>query len=464
MTTLGDALPDTIAAIATPSGQGAIGIIRVSGPLAPHAGRRLFRPARGVCAWQSHHAYYGDLLSADGQIVLDEVLVILMRAPHSFTGEDVLEISGHGNPVILQSILEALMQLGCRPAKPGEFSRRAFLSGRMDLSQAEGLAAMISARSARAFQMGLAQCKGGLGRTLGGIRAKLVEGLAELEAAIDFIDDAVTSDASQMAAPLCDALHSIRQLISTYASSQMMTDGLSCVITGKPNVGKSSLLNALAGTKKAIVTDMPGTTRDLIVATTTLNGVTVHLTDTAGIRPPQDAIEKEGIDLVWEHLEGAHIIVILLDGSRPLSDEDRHILTENSARAERVILAVNKADLPAVWPTQAALRPYFPHAPLATISAKSGVGLDALKNMISKKAGIEDISDTGFILQLRHKLALERALENLSAACGNLTASFSPELAAFELREAIDALDAITGEKISEEVLDHIFSTFCIGK
>jgi tRNA modification GTPase len=461
--------PDTIAAIATPFGTAGLGIIRVSGPMAPEVGRLLFRPTHQNCHWQSHHLYHGDLITADGTTILDEVLVTLMCKPRSFTGEDVLEISCHGNPLILQTICEQLMTLGCRPARPGEFSERAFLNGRMDLSQAEALAAIISAQSSKAYQIGLAQLKGSLGRKIGDLRTLLIAALAGLEAAIDFTDDVSEHETPTIPPQIQEAIIGIDFLLSTYRQAQLFTEGANVVITGKPNVGKSSLLNSLVGRKKAIVTDIPGTTRDLITETITLGGLCVHLTDTAGIRKPQNAIEKEGIDLVWEHLEQADIIVILLDSSKPLTSEDQQILEQNKNRASKIIIAVNKSDLPAAWDPDQLFHPPADH-PLPgvnqlKISAKFGDGLDALKKAITDLAGASDIvSDGSMITQLRHKLALEKAQANLTAAQASLDGGHSPEFAAFELREALDALDEITGKKIQDDVLHKIFSSFCIGK
>ena len=455
--------PDTIAAIATPPGTAGLGIIRISGPMTPELGRLLFRPAHPNCTWQSHHTYHGDIVTADGTTILDEVLVTLMRKPRSFTGEDVLEISCHGNPLILQTILEQLMTLGCRPARPGEFTERAYLNGRMDLSQAEALAAMISAQSAKAYQIGLAQLKGSLGRNIGELRTLLIDALAGLEAAIDFTDDVHENEMPATPPQIHEAMAGIRSLLSTYQQARLFAKGIQVVITGKPNVGKSSLLNSLAGRKKAIVTDIPGTTRDLITDTITLSGLSVHLTDTAGIRKPQDAIEKEGIDLVWENLEQADIIVILLDGSRPLTEEDRHILEQNRNRAGKIILAVNKSDLPAAWtPDQITDYP-LPDSYLFKISAKFGDGLDALKKTVTDLTGSCDVS-SGMITQLRHKLSLEKALTNLVAAEDCLKTGRSLEFTAFEMRCALDALDEITGKKIEDDILHKIFSSFCIGK
>ncbi|MDD4860922.1 MAG: tRNA uridine-5-carboxymethylaminomethyl(34) synthesis GTPase MnmE [Smithellaceae bacterium] len=456
---------DTIAAIATPFGTAGVGIIRVSGPMAPELGRLLFRPSHANCNWQSHHAYHGDIVTADGKTILDEVLVTLMRKPRSFTGEDILEISCHGNNLILQSILEQLMASGCRPAKPGEFSERAYLNGRMDLSQAEALAAMISAQSAKACRVGLAQLKGSLGRKIDELRTLLVEALAGIEAAIDFSEDIHENETPALPVQIREAACGITLLLSTYRQGRLFTEGINAVITGKPNVGKSSLLNTLAGKKKAIVTDIPGTTRDLITDTITVNGLCVRLTDTAGIRKPLDSIEKEGIDLVWEHLEQADIIVMMLDGSKPLTDEDTHILEQNKNRNCKILIAVNKSDLTAVWNADQIIGNLLPGVKFFKISAKFGDGLEALRAALTDLNGSRDIPDDGGIItQMRHKLALEKALANLTAAGEILGAGHSPELAAFELTEALDALDEITGRKIQDDVLAKIFSTFCIGK
>jgi tRNA modification GTPase len=335
----------------------------------------------------------------------------------------------------------------------------------MDLAQAEALSAMISAQSAKAFSISLAQLKGSLGHEIDRLRRLLIDALAGLDAAIDFTDDVAENETPSVLPQISEAAAAIDRLLSTYGQARIFTEGISCVITGKPNVGKSSLLNTLAGKKKAIVTDIPGTTRDLITETITLNGLCVHLTDTAGIRAPQGIIEKEGIDLVWEQLEKADVIVILLDCSRPLTDEDRHILEQNKIRADKVVLACNKSDLPRAWPSDNIADAFSPGVPRLHISAKFGDGLSDLKQSIVQVAGADNIpAEAGMISQLRHKLALEKTLACLTAAEENLRTGRSPEFTACELREAVDALDEITGQKIGDDVLDKIFSSFCIGK
>ncbi|MGB4221189.1 MAG: tRNA uridine-5-carboxymethylaminomethyl(34) synthesis GTPase MnmE [Smithellaceae bacterium] len=456
---------DTIAAIATPHGTASTGLIRVSGPEAGELAKQLFRPSRPGCEWLSHHLYHGDLLAGDGITLLDEALVTLMRGPHSFTGEDVLEISCHGNPLILKSILERLMELGCRPARPGEFTQRAFLNGRMDLSQAEALATLICAQSEKARRIGLEQLKGSLGCRIGELRSMLIDAMAMLEVLIDFGEDVPPEDVPKPQMLIAQARKEFESLLSTCRQAKFITAGFEAIIIGKPNVGKSSLLNALAGKKKAIVTDIPGTTRDLITETIDINGLVVRLTDTAGLRDPQDAIEKEGIDLVLENLELADAVLIVLDGSKPLTSEDMDILKRNKNYAQRAVIAVNKCDLPPAWTPRQLPEPYSSGVDILSISAKFGDGLDGLKKKLANMAGHNEQQDGSVIItQLRHKLSLEKALARAGAAVECLEAQQSPEFAAFELHQAIEALDEITGKVIQDDVLDKIFSTFCIGK
>ncbi|MGV8059569.1 MAG: tRNA uridine-5-carboxymethylaminomethyl(34) synthesis GTPase MnmE [Smithellaceae bacterium] len=456
---------DTIAAIATPSGTGGIGIIRLSGPAALKIARQIFQPKQNNCTWENRHLYHGDIISADGQTLLDEVLVALMRRPHSFTGEDVLEIHCHGNNLIMQTILSQLMQLGCRLARPGEFSERAFLNGRIDLSQAEALAALVAARSEKACTIGLANLKGALGTEIESLRHLLVEALALTEASIDFTEDVSSRDTPGIL-PQIDTLSSrLKLLLDSYRVAKVYTEGLNVIITGKPNVGKSSLLNTLTGKKRAIVTDIPGTTRDFITGEINMRGIPVTLVDTAGIRKPQNIIEKAGIDLVWENLANADLAIILLDGSKPLTKEDTEIFAGISAKNYFVV--VNKTDLPSAWEINELhhLLPE-PQSKILKVSAKFGSGIDELKNAIVDNAGTDKEENAGqvMITSMRHKSALEKALGNIGNAKKNIVEGMSPEFTAFDLREALANLDEITGRKIDDEILGKIFSSFCIGK
>lgn len=455
---------DTIAATATPFGMSGIGIIRISGPDALDIAHRIFQPSAGSCSWKSHHLYHGDVLCADGMTILDEVLISCMRKPNSFTGEDVVEINCHGNPVIIESILTQLQKMGCRLARPGEFSQRAFLNNRLDLSQAEALAAVISAKSAKAYAMGLMQLKGSLSREINDLRSLLIEALAGIEAAIDFTEDLSEEKIPEIPPQINEALERMQSLLSSYRSAKPYTEGIHVVITGKPNVGKSSLLNKLTGRKKAIVTDIPGTTRDLITDTIVIDGVPIHLMDTAGIREPQNVIEQEGISLVWESLANADVVIVMLDISKPLADEDKIIIDKN--QSGKIIAAVNKIDLPRAWETQAIEKLFSHEAKIMEISAKSGAGLEELKNAILdlSVSGESKKNEGAMIIHLRHKLAIEKACGNIQAAKESITRGMSSEFAAFDLREALDNLDEITGKKINDEVLDKIFSSFCIGK
>jgi len=456
-------LQDTITAIATPFGTAGVGIIRVSGPQAFEIARRIFQPIHANCPWETHNLYHGDIISADGKTILDEALVSFMKRPHSFTGEDVLEINCHGNPLIMQTILSELVALGCRLAQPGEFSQRAFFNNRIDLSQAEALASMIAAKSAKACAIGLAQLKGSLTKEIDNLRTLLIDALAMIEATIDFTDDVPASDIPQ--SPQIDhATLRLQSLLATYRSAKIYTEGISVVITGKPNVGKSSLLNTLTGKKKSIVTDIPGTTRDLITDMINIKGVPVNLVDTAGIREPKDAIEKEGIALVWENLANADVVIILLDGSKPITFEDKEIIQKN--KNGNILIAINKTDLPPAWATGSIAGLLSPEVKILHISAKFGTGLEELKNIIVDSCLSENSidADSAMITNMRHKMALENALTNVRTAKNNILNGMSPEFAAFDLHEALDNLDEITGRKINDEILDKIFSSFCIGK
>ena len=455
---------DTIAAIATPLGTAGVGIIRISGPQAQEIARRIFKPTAKNCPWKSHFLYHGDIVSADGKTILDEVLMSYMRQPHSFTGEDVIEINCHGSPLIMQTILTQLTELGCRLARPGEFSQRAFLNNRLDLSQAEALAAMVSAKSPKAYAIGLAQLKGGLRLEVENLRNLLIDALALLEIVIDFSEDVSVGETPELPPQIDSAAERVRLLLLSYQKAKMFTEGINVVITGKPNVGKSSLLNALAGKKKAIVTDIPGTTRDLITDTINIRGVPLNLVDTAGIRKPQNAIEKEGIDLVWENLANADVVIIILDASKSLTNEDKKIIDKN--RNGNILVAVNKIDLPSSWEIKKIEHLIPQGKKILKISAKFGTGLEELKDTIIDVVSDSAAKNTGEVMisNLRHKLALENVQKKIQAAKNSISGGMSPEFAAFELREALDHLDEITGKKNNDDVLDKIFASFCIGK
>jgi tRNA modification GTPase len=454
---------DTIAAIATPPGTGGIGIIRASGPDAERIGHALFQPRKAREAFQSHRLYHGEIICPATGRILDEVLVAYLRAPHSFTGEETLEIHCHGGPLVLEEVLLAVLRAGARPAEPGEFTRRAFLNGRIDLSQAEAVQEMISARTQRGLDLAIAHLPGDLSRATGELRASILDILTLLEAEIDFQEEDGIDAAPREG--LLDQLRGltarIEELTASYGEGRIVCDGARVVITGKANVGKSSLFNRLLGEKRAIVTPHAGTTRDFIEESVRIRGIPVRFVDTAGIRESQDPIEKEGIDLVWQ--QAADVVVILLDGSGPLTPEDRGLIEAN--RGRNIVVAINKSDLTRVL-DRGSLPEELSRRELLWVSAKTGDGIaafrDAVHSAVSRSAG-ECHADT-ILTNLRHKVALERAFSSLRTAEQGLSGGLSPEFIAFDLREALGALGEITGQTITEEVLDRIFSTFCIGK
>lgn len=458
------AYEDTIAAAATPAGVGAIGIVRISGPDAEAIAGKIFRPASCSSALKSHMLYHGHVLASPSGAVLDEVLAAIMRKPASYTGEDVFEIHCHGNPVIVQEILEEAVKAGARPAEPGEFTRRAFLNSRMDLSQAEAVIDLINARTAEGAALALSHLGGSFKRKVDSFREAIADILSEIEVALDFSDEVEQEPQSRK---LLERIQSVTQeinsLLSTYAEGRVYRQGASLVIAGRTNVGKSSLLNRLLGKKRAIVTAIPGTTRDFIEEFVNIEGIPVKLTDTAGIRATDDAIETEGISLVWERLSRADIVVLIFDGSGELTSEDREIVEKAGDR--RIIPVINKTDL-AHRLEEGEVLSLLPDSRPLWISAKFGDGIPELKKAIhaclasDSSAGRQDM----LLTNVRHKLALESAAYFLGQASYGVVTDHSPETVAFELRDALDSLEQISGKTTTEDILNRIFSSFCIGK
>ncbi|MCL5807748.1 MAG: tRNA uridine-5-carboxymethylaminomethyl(34) synthesis GTPase MnmE [Deltaproteobacteria bacterium] len=457
---------DTIAAIATPPGIGGIGVIRISGTAAEGIARRLFRAARPLEAFLSHHLYHGEIVAPETGAVLDDVLVTLMKGPHTYTGEDTLEINCHGGPMILRTVLAEVVQAGARPAARGEFTKRAFLNGRLDLSQAEAVLDMITAKTPEGAAAAVNRRMGKLSGRIEAIRNAVINLLAGIEAAIDFAEDDGVVEATGTNLPAFQAvIDDLHSLAATYRRGRLIREGISVVIAGRPNVGKSSLLNRILGEKRAIVNPIPGTTRDFIEETVNIGGIPVRLTDTAGIHDPENSIEKEGIDLLWERLVTADVVLLLLDGSMALTPVDREVLVQMQARL--LIPVINKSDLPQQL-DEKMLRDLLPEGTPATvrISAKYGDGIDRLTEAIHEMilATPAEEMPAESIADLRHKVALEKAAECLGRARKGLYDGLPSELAALEVREALDSLGEITGRTTSEEVLDRIFANFCVGK
>ena len=456
---------DTIAAIATPPGMGGIGLIRGSGREAGGIARRLFRPSPPG-NFLSHHLYHGEIVSPATGVVLDEVLVAFLKEPRSYTGEDTLEINCHGGPLILRTVLEEVLRAGARPAWRGEFTKRAFLNDRLDLTQAEAVLDIITAQTRPGLAAAVGHLKGKLSGRVEEIRSEIIDLLAGIEADIDFSEDDSAEKTTGDALPrIQEIIDRIASLTATYHQGRIYREGIGVVIAGRPNVGKSSLLNRLLGEKRAIVTSIPGTTRDFIEETFDLGGIPVRLTDTAGLRPPEDAIEKEGIDLVWQRLETADAVLVLLDGSAELTADDRELLAKITDKP--LLPVLNKSDLPPRLEEESLKGLLHEGTPPAIrISAKYGDGIDrltaALRDLVLATP-IEESSEV-MIAHLHHKTALEKAAAGLVRARDGLTGGLPAEFVALEVREALDALGEITGRTTPEEVLDRIFANFCIGK
>lgn len=456
---------DTIAAIATPLGYGGIGIIRISGPGALLVAASLFRsgsfnPSRPV----SHRLYYGSILDPEDGCFIDDVLVAYMRAPSSYTAEDVIEINCHSGLIVLQKILGLVLHAGARLAEPGEFTKRAFLNGRIDLTRAEAVIDVIDAKTEYGLTLASRQLKGGLAQIINRIQAELLEISSAVEASIDFPEDDLALQSSLELAEKTGALsESIQKLAATYAEGSLYRAGVQTVIAGKPNVGKSSLLNALLGDYRAIVTEIPGTTRDVIQETITIQGIPVRLIDTAGICHSDNAIEKIGMDLTLSKISGADLVLLVLDGSAPLDMPDRALL--DKLENKQVITVINKSDLPRALSLDDVRAAAGPGAPVF-VSSLMHQGISGLKNTIAEAifADRQKSSSDILLTNARHKAALEKSLASLAHVREGFQSGLSPELISVDLQAVRSFLGEITGETTAEDILDNIFSSFCIGK
>lgn len=457
---------DTITAIATPVGEGGIGIIRVSGPLSEQTLLRLFRPRRPRASFQSHQLYHGDIISPhEGDRVLDEVMIAFFKGPRSYTGEDTLEIYCHGGPLIMKTILREVLRAGGRSAEPGEFTKRAFLNNRMDLSQAQSVMEMISARTEEDLARAVSRLKGSLGDKTRALQSGLLDIAARLEAAIDFPeDDTDLPDPSHLTRELEKVAGQAKSLAATYEEGKLYREGLHVVITGKPNVGKSSILNRLVGSERAIVTAIPGTTRDLIRETVRIKGIPVDLTDTAGIRPTDNIIESKGVELVRGELARADLVIFILDGSSGITEVDREIAED--VRDKSLIVAVNKSDLPQRIELQE-LESLLPGIEPLAVSAKTGEGMDLIEDGICRFADSRVTAGPEadvIISDLRQRDSLERAARGSEKAVAGLSGGLTADIIIMDVRDALTALGEITGDNTDREIIDRIFANFCIGK
>lgn len=450
-------LHDTIAALATPLGTSAIAVVRASGPACRDLAKSLFGAERPPARF-AVHADYHDHAGA----LVDDVLYTFFQAPASYTGEDSLEISCHGNPYIAQRILEDLFTRGCRPAEPGEFTQRAFLLGKMDLTQAEAVMDIIHARSERALETAHLQLRGSLGRKMEEIIQDLLGALARLEAYIDFPDEDLPAENRAQVAEILDrALNTSRQLLATSHYGELLREGIRTVIIGEPNAGKSSLLNRLVGRDRAIVSPIPGTTRDFIEEGIQLGPHYLRLVDTAGLNPSPESLEKLGIDKTYECLEEAELFVLVLDSSKDTPHFPLDLLSK--LEPSRSLLVLNKADLETG--TKGGTAP-LPSLESVRVSALTGTGIEALRKTLQTKADALHplIGSERIAINARHAHALTRVQESLSRAREMIQTQNQVELLSSELRDAMDACGEISGKVDNERMLDQLFSTFCIGK
>ncbi len=445
---------DTIAAIATPPGPGGIGIVRVSGPRAVALAETVFRRQREG-AWRSHQLYAGQLCDAEGA-ALDAGLAVLMRAPRSYTGEDVLELHCHGSPVVLDQVLRTLLARGARPARAGEFTKRAFLNGRLDLTQAEAVMALVTARTADAAHTAATQLCGGLSAHLGGIRERLIRAKAYVEAELDFGDEDVGLDPGALEEDVRVAQDAVAALLAG-TRGELMQRGLRVALSGRPNAGKSSLLNALVGADRAIVTPEPGTTRDVIEVGIDVAGVPVTLVDTAGLRDAGDAVERLGVARAEDAAAGADVVLLVLDTARPFADQAA-LLGRPDA-----IAVLNKCDLPPRWSADDEAAVAAAH-PCVRVSATAPLGLDGLRQALLARAGVQWADNLPPLTSARQRAALTHVAHSLTAARASLAARLPPELVAVDLQAALEHIGTVTGAVTSDDVLDAIFREFCIGK
>ena len=481
-------LDDTICAIATPIGEGGVGIIRVSGPRSLEIASNVvtLKSGRSLGDIPSHTLCLGDILlstiesfspkNGTPPTPLDQVLVAIMRAPKSFTGENTVEIHCHGGQLILSMACEAVIQQGARLAEPGEFTRRAFLNGRMDLTQAEAVLDTIRATTSSGLKVAQEQLRGKLSKKIEHIRDELIRLLANIEAGMDFVEEDIAFiSPDHLERSLKFLLDEISTILNTADDGRLVREGLVASIIGKPNVGKSSLLNALLETDRAIVSSVPGTTRDVLEEEVKVLGVCIRLIDTAGLRHTQNEIEREGIRRTTHALEQAGLLLIVVDGSQKLSEDDVEIIKQNPDKKKIVVL--NKADLPMKIEESTIMSRLSPQASqedkelttslrIVTMSAKTGMGLEKLRQEIRSLAfgPFFESGEPVFLTRLRHKVALERAKEAVANSLWALDQNFSGECLAVDLRVALDALGEIIGVVSTEDILDHIFKEFCIGK
>lgn len=459
-------MSDTIAGISTPLGEGGIGIIRISGKEALTVAEKITRlkSIRSFHMIESHTINYGFAVNPQTGEKVDEILLLFMKGPRSFTAEDVVEIHCHGGPVPVRTVYELAVHHGARPAEPGEFTKRAFLNGRIDLAQAEAVIDVIRAKTEAGSRAALHQLSGMLSQEINKLRHTLLQTIASAEAAIDFPEEDIEEiTAGQIAQTIENVIQRIDYLLATSRSGKIIRDGLYTVIVGKPNVGKSSLLNALLRENRAIVTDVPGTTRDIIEEYINIKGIPLKIVDTAGVRETNDIVERLGVERAQELLHKADLVLLVLDASLPLDEEDRKLLMILNDRPAIIIL--NKTDLPFLINEQE-VKAFVPDQKVLRISIEMDEGISELEEYIASMVyeGSASSHEGAIITNVRHQFALKLAYESLADVLRTVEDHMPIDCIVVDLRAAWEALGEITGDTLGEDIIEQIFATFCIGK
>lgn len=457
-------ITDTIAAISSAAGNSGIGIIRVSGDEAIEVVDKIFRPAnknKKLANVESHTVHYGHIM--DGDKTLDQVLVIVMKNPHSYTGEDTVEIDCHGGMLILKKVLDLVLKNGARTAEPGEFTKRAFLNGRIDLSQAEAVMDLINSKNDFALNSSIEQLKGGVSDAIKDIRKDIIYHIAFIESALDDPEhislDGYDEEITKM---LNENINKISKLVNSFDNGRIMKEGIKTVILGKPNAGKSSLLNLILGEDRAIVTDIEGTTRDTLEENINFNGLSLKIIDTAGIRDTEDLVERIGVNKAKEIAKEGDLIIYVVDGSRELDDNDREII--KLINDKQAIILVNKSDMDTVINIDELKKDS--NRDVILFSAKNGEGMDQLEEEIRNMfySGKVTYNDQVYITNARHKEALENALESLKQVKNSVDAGMPEDFYSIDLMDAYTDLGLIIGESVEDDLVNEIFSKFCMGK
>lgn len=456
-------LDDTIVAVATPPGRGGIGVIRLSGRDAVAVARRALRSPAPRFLEAPGAAVVADLVAADapGEPV-DRVVATYFRAPRSYTGEDVVEVSCHGSPVVLDAALDLLLQSGARAATPGEFTLRAFLNGRMDLTQAEAVRDLVDAQTRHQARRAQRQLRGELSRRLSPLKERILDLVVHLESTVEFVDDDIAPEGrSALSEELRAAASDLAALAASYGLGRLVSEGISVALVGPPNAGKSSIFNRLLESERAIVTPVPGTTRDLVSERVLVGGVPFRLVDTAGLRETDDTVERIGIERTRSAIADADVVLVVLDAAVSTAGDDEPLLRATDGL--RRVVAVNKTDLA---PAPAWLAAAPAGAPVVAVSALTGEGLDALRATVLELVGGRSGAEQGDILitNARHHALLRGAAAHLESAAGALEAGFGEEVALVGLHGCLRDLGELTGETALDDILNRIFSTFCIGK